>query len=58
VFWIVWIASAFSLVAILWVPSIAEMFRVTMPNATQTMAAALVGVVAVAWRLVPFGADC
>jgi Ca2+-transporting ATPase len=55
VFWIVWIASAFSLVAILWVPSLADMFRVMLPNVTQTTAAALIGIASVAWRLVPVG---
>jgi P-type Ca2+ transporter type 2C len=54
-FWIVWTASAASLVAILWVPAIADMFRVVKPTETEISLAALIGVVAVAWRLVPVG---
>jgi Ca2+-transporting ATPase len=54
VFWIVWIASAFSLVAMLWVPALADMFRVMRPTVTRITVAALIGVAAVAWRLVPF----
>jgi Ca2+-transporting ATPase len=54
VFWIVWIASAFSLVAMLSVPALADMFRVMRPTVTGITGAALIGVAAVAWRLVPF----
>jgi Ca2+-transporting ATPase len=53
VFWIVWVASALSVVAILRVPSLAGVFRVAMPAATHITIAAGAGVASVAWRLIP-----
>jgi P-type Ca2+ transporter type 2C len=50
-FWIVWWAAALSLVLILYVPTIAEMFRVAPPPGIQMSMAILLGVLAVAWRL-------
>ncbi len=53
VFWIVWVASALSLIAMLRVPSLAALFRVAVPTAAQIATAAAIGVVSVAWRLIP-----
>jgi P-type Ca2+ transporter type 2C len=53
-FWLVWIASALSLIAILRVPPLAEVFRVTMPTGAQMTAAVILGALSVAWRLIPF----
>ena len=51
-FWGVWCASALSLVVILYVPAAARMFRVELPPGGQVLAAIMVGVLAVGWRLV------
>lgn len=53
VFWIVWVASACSLVAIVYVPSLAHLFRVAMPAAARVTTAMVIGVASVAWRLIP-----
>jgi hypothetical protein len=53
VFWAVWIAAALSLVAIVWVPSLADLFRVEVPTGSDTASAVLIGASSVAWRLIP-----
>jgi Ca2+-transporting ATPase len=53
VFWTVWIASAVSLLLILYIPAMAEMFRVERPPEAHVSAAILSGVLAVGWRLLP-----
>ena len=52
VFWTVWWASAASLVLILYIPAAARMFRVEQAPGAQVVAAIMIGVLAVAWRLV------
>jgi len=52
VFWIVWCASALSLIVILYVPAAARMFMVEQPPGAHVAAAIVAGVLAVAWRLV------
>ena len=52
VFWVVWCASAISLVVILYVPAAAQMFRVEPPGGAHVSAAIVLGVMAVAWRLI------
>jgi Ca2+-transporting ATPase len=51
VFWIVWCASALSLLLILYVPAAAQMFRIAPPSGVQLFGAVLLGVLAVGWRL-------
>lgn len=51
VFWGVWSASALSLVAILSVPYLASLFRVSPPDGVRVAAAAAVGAATVIWRL-------
>jgi Ca2+-transporting ATPase len=51
-FWTVWIASTLTAVVIFSVPSLAQLFRVTMPTRANMASAVLVGIVAVAWRVV------
>lgn len=51
-FWAVWWASALSLAAILYVPFLARLFDVSPPSGTQLLAAVVLGVMAVGWRLV------
>ena len=53
VFWTVWIASGLSLAVILHVPSIARLFRVALPATPDIASAVAIGVLSVAWRLVP-----
>jgi Ca2+-transporting ATPase len=53
-FWIVWWAAALSGVVILFVPQVAEVFRVSPPGGMEMTLAVLLGVLAVAWRLAPF----
>lgn len=52
-FWILWFATAASVVAIVYVPVAAELFRVEPPAPTEAMLAAAMGLTAVAWRLTP-----
>ena len=52
VFWIVWCAATLSLPLILFVPPVASMFRVEPPTGTLVLAAIVLGVLAVGWRLV------
>jgi len=52
VFWIVWCASALSLVALLYVPWAAVLFGVEPPSPEQVLAALLLGALAVGWRFV------
>jgi Ca2+-transporting ATPase len=51
VFWTVWVASAVSLVLILYIPAAAQMFRVERPLGVHVSAAILLGLLAVGWRL-------
>jgi hypothetical protein len=51
VFWTVWMASALSVVLILFVPSIAHVFRVALPPREAMGIAVLLGVLSVGWRL-------
>jgi Ca2+-transporting ATPase len=53
VFWTVWVASGLSLVVILFVPALAHLFSVELPTRGSFIAAAAVGVLSVAWRLLP-----
>ena len=53
VFWMVWAASALSLLLILCIPAAAQMFRVEYPPGAQASAAIVTGVLAVGWRLIP-----
>jgi len=46
-------ASTLSLVVILAVPTVAHLFRVAMPNTADIVSAVFIGVVSVAWRLLP-----
>ncbi|MGE5242982.1 MAG: cation transporting ATPase C-terminal domain-containing protein, partial [Betaproteobacteria bacterium] len=55
VFWGVWLAAVLSLVVILYVPSVAQLFRVSPPGGPRMLAAVALGVAAVAWRLVARG---
>jgi Ca2+-transporting ATPase len=52
VFWAVWVASALSLVVVLSVPSIAELFRIALPSRIGIVPAVFIGVLCVAWRLI------
>jgi Ca2+-transporting ATPase len=52
VFWAVWCGAALSLVAILYVPALAALFRVSPPGLAHISMAVVLGVAAVAWRLV------
>jgi Ca2+-transporting ATPase len=51
-FWTVWCAAALSVVAILYVPALARLFRVVPPAGAQVPAAIVLGVLAVGWRLI------
>lgn len=51
VFWAVWCAAAFTLAAILYVPVLARLFRVSPVDGAQVATAIALGVVVVAWRL-------
>jgi Ca2+-transporting ATPase len=51
IFWIVWTASAASLIVMLYVPFLADLFKVAPPTAPEFAACVLVGCAAVAWRL-------
>lgn len=53
VFWGVWCATALSMVAILHVPALASLFKVSPLGSAQASIAVTVGIIAVAWRLVP-----
>jgi Ca2+-transporting ATPase len=55
VFWVVWVASAFSLGTMLTVPSIAQLFRVAAPPPGQAVVAMVIGVASVGWRLLRRG---
>jgi hypothetical protein len=52
-FWIVWWAGALSLAVILYVPSVAQLFRVVPPVGADMPIAIMLGVAAVGWRLMP-----
>jgi Ca2+-transporting ATPase len=51
-FWIVWTAAAASLLVMLYVPFLAELFRAAPPTAAQFSVSAAIGCATVAWRLV------
>jgi P-type Ca2+ transporter type 2C len=51
IFWTVWALSAASLPAVLCVPAIADLFRVSPPPLVSALVAAVVGVGSVVWRL-------
>jgi Ca2+-transporting ATPase len=51
VFWIVWCAALLSLVLILYVPSLAALFKTSPLSGAQASIAAAIGIAAVAWRL-------
>jgi len=53
VFWTVWVASGLSLGVILTVPSLEHLFRVALPTRGLITAAAIVGVLSIAWRFIP-----
>jgi Ca2+-transporting ATPase len=55
VFWAVWCAAAFSLAAILYVPLLARLFRVSPVDGAQVATAIALGVAVVAWRLLLSG---
>lgn len=52
VFWGVWCATALNVIAVLYLPYLARLFRVTAPPATDVAGAIVVGTTAVGWRLV------
>jgi Ca2+-transporting ATPase len=52
IFWVVWFGAGLSLVVVLSVPMLAELFRVVPVPATRTALAIAAGVAAVAWRFV------
>ena len=52
-FWTVWSAAALSLVVILYVPSVAQLFKVALPAPSPMASAAILGVLSVGWRLLP-----
>ena len=52
VFWTVWCAATLSLMLILYVPAVAQLFRVVPPRGTDVSVAVIVGVLSVAWRLI------
>jgi len=52
-FWVVWCAATLSLPVILWVPVVAQLFRVALPGGAEIATAIGLGVVAVGWRLLP-----
>lgn len=52
-FWVVWLASALSLAAVLAVPRLAGVFHLVQPPLVPLLTAAALGIAAVAWRLVP-----
>jgi Ca2+-transporting ATPase len=54
-FWAVWWVAALSLVAILYVPAVAQLFGVAPPPGNQVLAAVALGIMAVGWRLLPRG---
>jgi Ca2+-transporting ATPase len=51
VFWLAWCATALSLVALLYVPALSDLFSVERPAAAAAFAAALAGTLSVGWRL-------
>lgn len=51
VFWSVWCVTTFSVVAILYLPYLARLFRVAPAAATDVVGAIVVGTAAVGWRL-------
>ena len=53
VFWTVWCAAALSLVLILYVPAVAQSFRVAPPPGAKLWVAVILGVLVVGWRLIP-----
>jgi P-type Ca2+ transporter type 2C len=55
VFWAVWCTAAFSLVAILYLPVLARLFRVSPVDGAQVATAIALGVAAVAWRFLLSG---
>ena len=50
-FWTVWWATTLSLPVILWVPAVAQLFRVVPPGGAKASTAIVLGVLAVGWRL-------
>jgi Ca2+-transporting ATPase len=52
-FWFVWCAAALSLLVILSVPSVAQLFWVARPTGAQALVGAAAGIAAVGWRLIP-----
>ncbi|MFN7984268.1 MAG: cation-translocating P-type ATPase [Vicinamibacterales bacterium] len=50
-FWVVWSATGLSLLLILGVPSVSDLFRVQLPDSASAAAATAIGVVSVVWRL-------
>jgi hypothetical protein len=55
VLWTVSAAAALSLVLILYVPSIAELFRVTPPAIGSVGIALILGILSIGWRLMISG---
>jgi hypothetical protein len=53
VFWTVWCMAALSLMLILYVPSVAQVFRVAPPAGTYVSIGVIAGVLSVGWRLIP-----
>ena len=51
VFWIAWCATALSLLGLLYVPVLSEMFKVERPAAARVFFALLIGTLSVGWRL-------
>ena len=54
-FWTVWCVAALSLVLILYLPPVAQLFGVVPAGGAQVSTAMVLGVVAVGWRLMPRG---
>ena len=53
VFWIAWCATALSVIALLYVPALSDMFKVERSAAAPALGAMLTGVLSVGWRLMP-----
>jgi hypothetical protein len=51
VFWVAWCATALSLVALLFVPLLSDMFNVERPAAGAAFSAMVAGALSVGWRL-------
>ena len=53
VFWVAWCATTLSLMALLYVPVLSDLFKIVRPAAGPAFAAILIGMLSVGWRLMP-----